>query len=260
MNKRKIKKKIIKDDKVINKIKSAIENYGVTISDDIKLKQELFIESLKDENKFQNLDDILKWLTKKRKECNIITREVGVKDCNKWNIDDTTGNISHESRKFYTIMGIKVKGANREVSCWSQPMIKQHECGILGILCKKFNGIRHYLFYAKYEPGNMFRLQLSPTVQATESNLKLAHGGKKPLFAEYFEEEGKGKILTSVVGVEDGGRFYLKTNRSMVVEVDENEEINVPEDFIWLTMYQIKALMKMDNIMNSLARSVIASL
>ncbi len=204
---------------------------------------------------------ILDWLEKKSKEYPVKTAEMPITELDKWKVDPQTGNISHDSGKFFSIIGVRVSGAEgREVGSWTQPMIKQHECGILGILCKKFNGVRHYLLYAKYEPGNMPLLQLSPTLQATASNLKMAHGGKKPRFAEYFEEGGKGKIITSVVGVEDGGRFYLKTNRNMVVEVDEHEESTIPEDYIWVTLPQLRKLLKKDGIVNSLTRSVMGSL
>lgn len=147
----------------------------------------------------------------------------------------------------------------REVSSWTQPMVKQEECGILGILCKKINGVMHYLLYAKYEPGTIASLQLSPTLEATESNLRRTHGGAKPLFAEYFENGGNGKVLVSVVEVEDPGRFYHKTNRCMIVEIDEKENIEIPEYFIWLTLPQIKKLLKIDNVINALARCVLGS-
>src|SRR3989304_6299671 len=88
-------------------------------------------------------------------------------------------------------------------------------------------------------------------------NKKSAHQGKKPIFAEYFEDSGKGKIFTSVISVEDVGRFYLKTNKIMIVEIDE--ELNIPENFIWLNLYQIKKLIKKDLIINSLARSIFGS-
>jgi len=60
--------------------------------------------------------------------------------------------------------------------------------------------------------------------------------------------------------VEDGGRFYRKTNRSMLVEVDEGEEIPLTDDYIWLTLPQIKKLLLVDLVVNSLARNVCAIL
>ena len=53
---------------------------------------------------------------------------------------------------------------------------------------------------------------------------------------------------------EDGGRFYKKRVKNMLVET--SEEIEVPDYYIWLTMYQIKALLKFDNIVNCHLRSI----
>ena len=65
---------------------------------------------------------------------------------------------------------------------WDQPIIVQKEIGILGIL-KKNN---KYLLQAKFEPGNINKIQISPTVQATKSNYTQVHGGKKVPFLNYF--------------------------------------------------------------------------
>ena len=208
-----------------------------------------------------DISHIIKWLEEKRKNCDIETEEIGINNLDKWHVHPETGVISHNSEKFFSIIGVKVSGAeNREVSSWTQPMMKQQETGILGLITKKINGVKHYLLYAKYEPGNTHKIQLSPTLQATESNLKLAHGGKKPRFAEYFEDQEKAKVLTSVVSVEDGGRFYLKTNRNMVAEVSENELNEIPDEYIWVNTIQLKKLLKIDNAVNSLVRSIVGSL
>lgn len=234
-----------------------LKNNGYSISEEVHFGVSHLFELLD----AQGNDDItapLKWLEEKRAAYQVNTEEIGINNLDKWQIDSNTGNIAHESGKFFTITGVRISGAKgREVLSWTQPMIKQNECGILGIICKRINGVMHYLLYAKYEPGNVPNLQLSPTLQATASNLKQAHGGKKPMFSEYFEDGGRGKVLVSVVEVEDGGRFYLKTNRCMIVEVDES--INAPDDYIWLTMPQIKKFLKMDNMVNSLTRCVFGS-
>ena len=233
---------------------------GYAVTDDIRFYLGRLIECLDAQNIETDVLSVLAWLEDKRKNYHVDTEEIRIKDVERWKNDPNEGNISHESGKFFSVIGVRVKGAKgREVESWSQPMIKQQECGILGILCKNIKGVRHYLLYAKFEPGNTEKIQLSPTLQATESNLKRAHGGKKPLFAEYFEDGGRGRILASVVSVEDGGRFYMKTNRNMIVEVSKYDNLEIPEDYIWVTLPQIKKLLKEDNVVNSLVRSVLGS-
>ena len=45
----------------------------------------------------------------------------------------------------------------------------------------------------------------------------------------------------------------------MLVEVDSDVG-NIPQNFIWLNMYQLKELLKLDNIMNPHLRSIISYL
>ena len=237
-----------------------IRNNNYEVDKEIEFFVEQLSDVLKAKKENSDVNSIVEWLNKKRRDYPVKTDEIGLKELEKWHIDENSGNVYHDSGKFFSVIGVKVGGADdREVPSWTQPMIKQQECGILGILCKKINGTMHYLLQAKYEPGNTRTLQLSPTLQATESNLKQAHQGKKPLLAEYFEEGDKGKIITSVISVEDGGRFYLKTNRNMIVEVDEGEEVSVPDSFIWVNQYQLKKLLKRDLEVNSLVRSILGS-
>ena len=246
--------------KIYDKLLDFLKKENCEIDQEVKLLAEQLSEitQLKEDEK--GIDTILKWLEEKKKNYNVETKEIGINELENWETDQKTGNIYHESGQFFSVMGVKISGADdREVPSWTQPMIKQKECGILGIISKKVNGVRHYLLQAKYEPGNTGKLQLSPTLQATESNLLRVHKGKKPLFAEYFEEGGKGKILVSVKSVEDGGRFYLKTNRNIIIEVDPAEEIKIPDNFIWLNIYQLKKLLKEDCVVNSLTRSILGS-
>ena len=252
-----IQRKMTLEEEIIQFLKD--KGYRVTeeIRDSVERLEEMTVAA---QNK-DDVTDVLRWLEEERKKYPAKVSEVGINELDKWHVDPKNGWIAHESGRFFQIVGIRVEGAgNREVTSWTQPMMKQNECGILGVICKKINGVRHYLLNAKFEPGNNPNLQLSPALQATESNLKLVHGGKKPPLAEYFEGGENGKVVYSAVGVEDGGRFYLKTNRSVLVEVDENEDVKTPEGFIWLTLPQIKKLLRMDNVVNSLAREVFALL
>lgn len=246
--------------KMKDKLIDFIKKSGHKITEEVDMAVEQLVEIV-DAEKKADIREVIKWLEEKRQNHPKVVEEIGINNLDKWKRDSKTGNIVHESGKFFQIVGIKVKGAkDREVLSWTQPIMKQHECGILGILCKKLDGIMHYLIWAKFEPGSLVNPQLSPTLQATFSNLSRAHGGKKPRFSEYFENGGKGKIIVNVEHVEDPSRFYLKTNRCMIVEIPEDEKIEVPEDFIWLTLPQIKKLLKTDLAVNALTRAVLGSI
>ena len=248
---------------VVEEIKNILEKNGYEVNLDTILRINTMIESIRDDNQINTLDYVIDWFNKKREESDMTVQEIGINDLDKWNVSSTTGNISHESQGFFEIIGVKVSNTfDREVGKkgWTQPMIANNPGGILGLLMKKFNGIPHYLVQAKAEPGNIGKLQLSPTLQATTSNLLKAHGGKKPLFAEYFDEDENPNIVYVKWQSEDGGRFHLKSNYNMIVEVNEDEELTIPDYFIWVTLFQIKQLLKIENFVGPHIRGIISYL
>ena len=248
---------------LVDEIKKILEKDGYNLDEDSNERIKTMLESIRDDNQINKLDYIIEWFNKKREESDMIVEEIGIKDLKKWNTDEKTGNISHDSKGFFEIIGVKVSNTfDREVGKegWTQPMIGKNPGGILGILMKKINGVPHYLLQAKAEPGNIGKLQLSPTLQATTSNLLKAHGGKRPLFAEYFDESNNPKIIYAKWQSEDGGRFHLKSNYNMIVEIDKNTELNIPDYFIWITLYQIKQLLKIENFVGPHVRGIISYL
>jgi len=248
---------------IIDEIKAVLEKNGYVIEPDLILRLQTMVESIRDDNQINKLDYVIDWFNKKREESDMIVEEIGINDLDKWTVDKNSGNITHDSGGFFEVIGVKVSNTfDREVGKkgWTQPMIGKNPGGILGILMKRINGIPHYLLQAKAEPGNIGKLQLSPTLQATTSNLLKAHGGIRPKFSEYFDEPKNVKIIYAKWQSEDGGRFHLKSNYNMIVEVDIDEEFNIPDSFIWVTLYQIKQLLKIENFVGPHIRGIISYL
>ena len=246
---------------IIDEIKAILEKNGYVIDPDLILRLQTMVESIRDDNQINKLDYVIDWFNKKREESDMIVEEIGINDLDKWNVDKNSGNITHDSGGFFEVIGVKVSNTfDREVGKkgWTQPIIAKNPGGILGILMKRINGIPHYLLQAKAEPGNIGKLQLSPTLQATTSNLLKAHGGIRPKFSEYFDEPKNAKIIYAKWQSEDGGRFHLKSNYNMIVEVDE--DLNIPDSFIWVTLYQIKQLLKIENFVGPHIRGIISYL
>jgi oxidase EvaA len=248
---------------VTDEIANLLRKYGYAIDAEEISRIETMLQSIRDDNQFYKLDYILDWFYKKRQECDMKVEEIGINQLDKWKTDPNTANIKHDSGGFFEVIGVKVtKTVDREVGSkgWTQPIIANNPGGILGLLMKRVNGIPHYLVQAKAEPGNIGKLQLSPTLQATTSNLLKEHGGMKPLFAEYFDEPKKERVVYAKWQSEDGGRFHLKSNYNMIVEIGENEEIKIPDFFIWMTLYQIKQLLKYENLVSPHIRGIISAL
>jgi len=228
----------------------------------LEIKLDFLISSLVEPSYFHDFKYVMKWIEDRRAKREMIAEEIPIKDTRTWFTNEKTGNIHHDSGKFFSIVGMKASSKHREVEGWCQPILKQPEIGILGIVAKKFDGVLHFLMQAKDEPGNIEGVQVSPTLQATKSNYTRVHKGKLPLFFDLFSEiqSGKRKILYKKLQSEEGGRFLQKHNLNVVIELGEKENIEYSENFIWMTMYQLKRLMEYEDIVNSCARSIIACL
>jgi len=204
--------------------------------------------------------EILSWINQQNSITKTVIAQIPLEKMKLWRFEELTGNIVHESGKFFSIEGINVETNWGLVQSWDQPIINQPEIGFLGILSKKIKGILHFLMQAKIEPGNINVVQISPTLQATKSNYTRVHKGRTPLFLEYFNGQKKVEILLDQLQSEQGSRFLRKRNRNIIIEVYENENLNIPENFIWLTLGQIKQLIRYDNIVNMDTRTVISAI
>ncbi|NNL41849.1 MAG: NDP-hexose 2,3-dehydratase, partial [Desulfobacterales bacterium] len=207
-------------------------------------------------NRFENTESVLSWLESKRKTSCLSVKTIPFEMLDRWSFDERTHNLLHESGKYFSIGGLRVSTNFGSIKKWDQPIIYQPEVGILGILTRHFQGVQYFLMQAKAEPGNPNIVQLAPTVQATESNYTQVHKGRAPLYLEYFLHHSNSKILVDQLQTGQGARFFKKKNRNMIVEV--KQEIKTHELFFWLTLWQIKDLLAIDNMVNAEARSVLA--
>ena len=250
-------------DKLYQELKNVLIKYNIH-NTEIEDKIVNFVESIEDSNELNDYKEVRKWFEEQQKNCEAEVKVIGLNQVNNgWNFDSDTGNLSHESGGFFSVIGVEVKTKIREVSGgWKQPIVDQGvKSSIIGIVKKKKAGVYHYLFEAKFEPGNYGKVLLSPTLQVTYSNLHQEHKGNKPRFAEYFDStETKYKVVYDHWLPEDGGRFYLKRVKCMIVEISEEELTEVPKNFKWMTLYQVKEMLKEDNLVNPHVRTILSAL
>jgi oxidase EvaA len=172
-----------------------------------------------------------------------------------WHFDRASGNLVHDSGKFFSVEGMRVRSRSGTDEL-TRPVIDQPEIGILGFVVKEFGGVLHFLMQAKMEPGNINVLQLSPTVQATQSNYTRVHRGSNTRYLEYFTRTNRSEVLVDVLQSEHGLWCWRKQNRNMVVKVEG--DVPEHEDFRWMTLHRLRKLLQKDNFVNMQARTVLS--
>ncbi len=199
-------------------------------------------------------EDILQWVKKLNNTLTVKVNKISLEDCNPWFYDKNEGCIRNPDGAFFKIYGLKQTCGNKIIL--EQPVIVQNEIGFLGIITCKINGTWHYLMQAKVEPGNPNCVQIAPTLQATKSNFMRKHGGKAPKYLEYFLNVKTENIIVDQIQSEQSSRFFKKRNRNIIIKT--NEIIKESDNFKWMTLKQIKDLMKYDNLVNMDTRTVIS--
>ena len=168
------------------------------------------------------------------------------------------GKIYHKSNQFFSVEGVTVKNAQREVSKWDQLIFNQPHGGVLAFLVRetKKNGIE-FLLHLRSEPGDA-NIKFCPTFSATKSNMNQAHGGKKTdLFDIVIKQEGSSVIAKSAHN-EEGARFWRKRNENWLVFLKEPENKKIKDEkFVWANIWQIKNLCLEECLINPYVKTIL---
>ncbi|MEU9124692.1 NDP-hexose 2,3-dehydratase family protein [Streptomyces sp. NPDC048506] len=201
--------------------------------------------------------EVTGWLAEYQRAHHFHAEPIPFSDLRQWYFEPGTGNLRHETGRFFSIEGLRTS-SDLDPADRVQPIIAQPEVGLLGILAREFDGVLHFLMQAKPEPGNVNGLQLSPTVQATRSNFDEVHHGRSTPFLDRFIQRPGRRVLVDAIQSEQADWFLHKRNRNMVVEIDSDLEEH--GSFRWLTLGQIRRLLRRDDLVNMDTRSVLACL
>lgn len=201
-----------------------------------------------------SMEEISRWIEERNRTVKVDIRKNPAGGEPAWFYDPKEGCIRNAAHSFFTIAGMRRRmPGGGEIS---QPVVLQLELSYLGILCREFGGVMHFLMQGKIEPGNVNCVQISPTLQATRSNFTRKHGGGKPPYLDYFLNASAHEVAVDQLQSEQSSRFYRKRNRNIIVRVEE--DIPVLPSHRWMTLGQIKRLMRRDNLVNMDARTVLS--
>lgn len=125
---------------------------------------------------------------------------------------------------------------------------------------RRIGGVPHLLAHARSEAGVLDVAELGPTVQCQPGRALTLPAPRRPRFLDLVLRAEAGSLLYDTVQSEEGGRFHHAGNRYVLMEVGGDFPVDVPEDFLWVTVDQMSALLRHSNYLNIEARTLLTGL
>lgn len=126
-----------------------------------------------------------------------------------WQVN--VNHLARRDRKFFRVVGLQsVQSSSPEMKAWYQPVVQEIGVGVVVLVTNTSRS--KFLVAARVEPGNPAEknfVLLGAPLQASESNLQKAHGGKAPRRAELYNHPD----VIWADGWKDGDRFLESKNK-----------------------------------------------
>lgn len=203
------------------------------------------------------LDDLINIVTRKKSYFELYVQKIPLFEVRDWVIEEDC--IRHVGNKYFKVIAAKVEIDNREVVSWTQPMIEPAQEGLCAFVCKNIDGMLHFAVQAKLECGNFDIIEFAPTVQCLTGNYRTTGAGHLP-FLEYVLNAKSEQIVFDTIQSEEGGRFYKEQNRNILVLAGDDVDVELPDNYVWMTLNQLQTFIKFNNYINIQARSLIAAI
>jgi oxidase EvaA len=200
------------------------------------------------------IEGLLSWYTKQKTYWEVEVTKKPLSKLDGWKINKMA--VEGDER-YFSVIGVKVTAGTREVTHWMQPLLRDPHIGLLAFVCQYINGVLHFLVQAKVEPGNLDIIELSPTVSCSNYEYVKTKQGRPFLFDEVFDSNTI--VLYDALQSEEGGRFYQIQNRNMIVQIPEDLKVELPYNYAWMTLAQMKEFMRY-GMFNIEARSIISAI
>lgn len=206
-----------------------------------------------------DIKPILNWISNRQDKVKTVSKLINLEDCTDW-YQDKNDNLYHKSKQFFKVMGVETKGAfGREVSSWTQPILTQKHGGVLAFISrqtKKFG--TEFLVNAKIEPGDNSIIKISPSFQATQSNMNRAHGGKRPIFHDIVIQLKNAELIYYTIHNEEGARFWKKSNWNVIVKLNNPFDKRIKgKNYKWVSLTQLKKLALRDSCVNPFVKTIL---
>ncbi|MCX7150232.1 MAG: NDP-hexose 2,3-dehydratase family protein [Rhodocyclales bacterium] len=163
----------------------------------------------------------------------------------------TADGMEPETGRPFDVCHVQVRSLSREVKMWEQPIVQSAGCGNILLPMGYWNDAPHFLFQTVAEPGFGSRMELTPAITVEPGDMK--DSGE---FGDSLAKDGR--VLISCLQSEEGGRFLFDENWYVIADVGPVME--PPQGYHWLSLAQIRELLRRGECFTNEARSALSLL
>lgn len=146
----------------------------------------------------------------------------------------------------------QVEAPDREVSCWSQPLLERNGQDRAALICAHRNGVLKFYLRGSLEPGFLNHVQFGPSQQSDTLR-------PSPRWVDQACA-GPGAIERAVLTQSDeGGRFMACVTRYAVIEIDAHAARDDDEG-CWVGLGAIERLAGLPGALTNEARTLVSLL
>lgn len=173
-----------------------------------------------------------------------------------WDIDEYGIVCKNQADFMVRYYDIEISG--REVQHWTQPLFKAIGIATFGLIIKEINGIKKFLVKIKPEIGSFDKVEVGPSIQWEPTHYTYNDDPVEKVFRSHIEK--KNKIIYNVILSEEGGRFFHEQNQNVIIEIDSEELVELPEDYLWVDYSALNYLVQINNCLNIQLRNLLTLL
>jgi oxidase EvaA len=202
---------------------------------------------------FENVSEVCHWFEQVAARDSLEVRELPLTDLPEWCI--TEDEIYHHQGLYFSVIQVRVHASDREVADWDQPLITTRHKSDIVLVCKEENGVLNLLFRAAAQIGNADGSQLQPTVCLDNEPSEAT-----PQSIVNLLETTKSEPRLLIEASAEGGRFYRCVNRYDIRWLPPSVDPELPREYCWLTLEQVRELVDRTELISDESRSVLSLL
>ena len=172
----------------------------------------------------------------------------GMRQATEWVRTDQ--GFADQSKQHFDVVLVDVEARDREVSRWQQPLLANCTASTVVLCCQMRRNELQFFLRISDEIGFRERCQWGPSANSQVDS------PSHPLLDPGFWSQGH--VHAEVRQSDEGGRFFQSVVRYVLIEMPFDTELPLNDESCWVTLGQIKKMLRRSGHTNNELRSVLS--